>query len=527
MKNFLNGTLQTKIMGLVVSLIIGIVLILLSFFTYYEIEQSIENSTRIGLQTAKTISNMNTVEKALTMLNNKEELQHLTLGISNQVDANFIIIEDRDGKILAHPVEEKINSYNNKHENYMAIVFGGYYSLVSEQNIGLSIVSKAPIFNDHKQVVGVVTVGYLKDEIISSTINRVKGITVFVIFIILIGIISSIILAKNIRKDILGLEPREIATLYRDRNAIFSSIKEGIIAMDNSKRITLMNKGAQNILGLDGTYENKLIYEVIKTPLILGMIEKKQVVSSLEIDINNYVVILNIFPIIQEEKNVGTVLTFKDKTEMLKLINTLSEVQKFSDDLRAQTHEFQNKLYVISGLLQLGHQEEVLEMIQNESVLMQHNNNLIFDQIKDLKIQALLFGKMGKASEKKIDFQIEESSTLEVLPEHITIAQSTIIIGNLIDNAFEAVAQSVEKKVVFFAVDYGEEIVLEIVDTGTGMANENIDLIFDQGYTTKNGSKRGFGLPNVKKAVNELKGSIEVISDAGGATFTVFIPKQR
>ncbi|QBP42725.1 ATP-binding protein [Paenisporosarcina antarctica] len=525
MKNLLNVSLQTKIMGLIVSLVIGIIFVSLSFFTYYEINQSVENSTRIGLQTAKTVANMNSVEEALTMLNQNEELQHLAIRISSQVDANFIIIENRDGKILAHPIEDKINSYNKIHENFKAIVFGGYYSLVSEQNVGLSIVGKAPIFNDQKQVIGVVTVGYLKDEIITATINRVKDISIFVIFIILIGVISSILLARNIRKDTLDLEPREIATLYRDRNAILSSINEGIIAMDNSKRITLMNQAAQNILGLDSTYENKPIYDAIQTPKITEIIEKNQTHSSLEIDINGYVVILNIFPIMKEEQNVGTVLTFKDKTEMLKLMNTLSEVQTLSDDLRAQTHEFQNKLYVISGLLQLGHQEEALEMIQNESVIVQQNNNLIFEQIKDLKIQALLFGKIGKASEKKIDFHIEETSTLGVFPKHITTAQSTIIIGNLIDNAFEAVAQCVEKKVVFFAVDYGEEIVLEIVDSGMGISKEDIDLIFDQGYTTKSGSGRGFGLSNVIKVVKELNGSIEVNCEASGTTFTVFIPK--
>lgn len=527
MKSLLNVSLQTKIMGLVVSLVVGIIVVLLVFFIYYEIEQSIENSTRIGLQTSKTIANMNSVEEAINNAEASNELQALAIRISNQVDANFIVIEDREGRILAHPKTEEINTFNSIEENYKAVVFGGYYSLNSDRYVGSSIVGKSPVFNDEKQVIGVVTVGYLKEEIYNSTFDRLKMIFIFAIFVIILGVVSSVLLARNIRKDTLDLEPREIATLYRDRNAILSSINEGIIAMDNVKRITLMNQFAQKILGLNNSYENRLIYEVLNTSELLKIIESNKPSSPVEIDINGYVVIMNLSPILKDERKVGTVITLKDKTEILELVNTLSEVQKFSDDLRAQTHEFQNKLYVISGLLQLGYHREVLDMIKSEMTLVEQNNKLIFDQIKDVKIQALLFGKIGKASEKKINFEIEENSTLEVLPAHISVSGIITIIGNLIDNAFEAVARSEKREVIFFTIDFGEEIVMGVTDTGPGIPEEAGDLIFGKGFSTKSDKGRGFGLPNVRTAVEELNGSIEVSSTDAGTTFTVFIPKNK
>ena len=74
------------------------------------------------------------------------------------------------------------------------------------------------------------------------------------------------------------------------------------------------------------------------------------------------------------------VASFRDKTELKSLINTISEVRKYSEDLRAQTHEFTNKLYVLSGLLQLGQYKDAFEFIQKESAVHQTQNRILFDQ---------------------------------------------------------------------------------------------------------------------------------------------------
>ncbi|MFP3416388.1 sensor histidine kinase, partial [Bacillus sp. SIMBA_074] len=80
-------------------------------------------------------------------------------------------------------------------------------------------------------------------------------------------------------------------------------------------------------------------------------------------------------------------------------------------------------------------------------------NRVVFEQIKDTKVQALLLGKIGKASEKKIIFEIDSQSYLEKLPDHIKLSQLTLILGNIIDNALEAVSGMEEPLVKFFATD--------------------------------------------------------------------------
>lgn len=525
-KKFLNVSLQTKILGLIITLILSIIVSLLSIFVYFDIKQIYNNVNKIGLQTAKTISFMPSVKRAFQSTTPSSELQLLATQIENQVDAAFVVIINRDGTILSHPDPNRIGDSIPINDDYKAIVFGGYYNITSDEILGKSLVGKAPILNDRKQIIGVVSVGYLIKDIHASVFDRVMRVLYFAIGIVVIGIIASILLAKNIRKDTLGLEPSQIATLYRDQNAILSSVNEGIIATDQWGRITLINRAAKEILNLTDKVTNKPMTQALPDLHMVETLERKERKLNMEIILEGKVIILNLVPILEAGKIVGSVASFRDKTEVQEMINTLSEVREYSEDLRAQTHEFTNKLYVISGLLQLEYYDDAISMIQEEISINENNNRMIFEQIDDPKVQAILLGKIGKASEKKISFEIDDNSSLGTLPDHIGVAQLTIIIGNLIDNAFDAIANRKQRKVSFFALDFGQDIIFEVTDNGEGILEGEIDSVFKQGYSTKSDQSRGYGLANVIRVVDELGGTVQVNSLKQGTTFTIFIPKR-
>lgn len=524
-KKLLNVSIQTKIMGLVITLILSIIFSFMGLFLYLITEQVNDSTKKVSLQTAKTISYMPTVRNAFKTLNPSVGLQPIAIQIGYQVDAEFVVIEDREGKILTHPNPAMIGQTIPIRDNYKAIVFGGYYNIKSNEIIGPSLVGKAPIMNENGQVVGVVTVGYLIEDIESDISSRMQRFNYFAIAVIIIGVFASVLLARNIRKDTLGLEPRQIATLYRDRDAILSSINEGIIAMDHQGHVTLINHAAKRILNLSDYDINQSIQKFLPDLNIAETLEKKEKKLNVEMFLRDKVIILNLVPIFEDKKVVGVVATFRDKTEIREMINTLSEVRKYSEDLRSQTHEFTNKLYVISGFLQLGYYKDAIQMLQNEAALNDNNNKMVFDQIEDPKVQAILLGKIGKASERKIKFLVDENSSLGILPSRIETTQLSIIIGNLIDNAFDEVARKKNKKVSFFALDFGEDIIFEVTDNGKGIPEENVDLIFKQGYSTKGLTSRGYGLSNLKEVVSELNGTVQVKSGKSGTTFSVFIPK--
>nr|WP_042147126.1 sensor histidine kinase [Paucisalibacillus sp. EB02] len=519
---------MTKIIVLIVGLIILITVSLTGIFAYYESKDIEKHIGERALNSAITVSVMPTVINAFELENPSEVLQPIAEEIREFIGAEFIVIGNVDSIRYAHPDVDKIGKKMVGGDNDKALVHGEFYTSKAVGSLGPSLRGKAPVFNNNGDIVGIISVGFMLEDIKSIIYKNLLKISGSAIVVIALGFFGGVMLARNIRNDMLGLEPYQIASLFQDRSAILSSIKEGIIAMDPQGRISMMNESAQKILGFHDSHTNKRIEEVFPNTKMYEVLQSGEPMKDDEMILNNRIVIVNRTPILDEKHHVvGVVASFRDKTDINEMLNTLSEVRKYSEDLRAQTHEYTNKLYVLSGLLQLGHYKEAIELIQIESKATVNQNKILLEQIKDRTIQAILLGKMGKASEKKVEFKIESNSYLEQLPKHIDIAKMITILGNLLDNAMEAVEKKDKKEIIFFGTDLGDDIVFEIADSGNGITDQNVQKIFELGFSTKNDSRRGFGLAIVKETVEDLGGQMEVHNQpTGGAVFSVFIPKQ-
>ncbi|WP_082684175.1 ATP-binding protein [Lentibacillus amyloliquefaciens] len=527
-KNITNVSLQTKITGLLLAVIVGLILLLSGFFAYSKIEQIISNKYNLSMQTARTVSLLPSVTEGLTETQSRQSLQFLTDQFSMENDADFIIVQDKDGRILTHPKDEYLGRIQQFKSGYRARVFGGYYNMETEEFIGPSIVGIAPIMSSTGSVQGVVTVGYLKANLWSLIYDRVEIILYVSIAVIVIGILLGYLLARHIRKEIFGYEPREIAELYRNRDTLLSSLNEGVVATSRDSMVTLINESAKKLLDVGHSYVNKPISSLLPNLDYQNVYETKKGKLNQELFINNKTLIVNLLPILTNDKVTGLVATFRDKTEVTEMLNMLSEVKQYSDDLRAQTHEYSNQMHLLHGMLQLGKYDEVLEMVGQEINHHDKINRHIFDQIEDTNVQAILIGKFGKASEKKVDFNIDENSYLSPLPSHIEASDLMIIIGNLIDNAVDEVSSDPNPGVSFSTIDLGNDIIFEVTDNGRGIEKEVLEQIFQPGYSMKKEGlegKKGFGLANVKSTVDKLNGVIEVAATPDGTIVTVYIPK--
>jgi CitB family two-component system sensor histidine kinase CitS len=522
-------SLQTKIVVLIVSLILFIVTLLAGLFFYLERKEVEDNTGNRALHFAKTISYMSEVQQAMESENPTSTLQPLTEKIQKEIGAEFIVIGDTNSLRFAHPDPSKIGKHMVGGDNDRALEKGESYISKAEGSLGPSIRGKAPIFNNEGTIIGVISVGFLMESVRDRIEERMIKIASIAIVVTVIGIAGGVLLARNIRKEILGLEPFEIASLYRERNAILQSVKEGIIAIDSEGYITMINPSAMEILQLhEHDILNKRMEEIVPDTDIFEVLHSGQPQENKEVILFHKDVIVNRIPIIEKGVVVGVVSSFRDKTEMKKVLHTLLEVKKYSEELRAQTHEFTNKLYVISGLLELGKHKEALEWIQSEYKVHQEQNKILFEQISDEKLQAILLGKMAIASEKKITLTLDEASSIHSIPSHIELASLVTIIGNLIDNAMDAVEEVPEGNVTFFSVDYGDDLIIEVIDNGLGIAESEVERIFEKGYSTKKGLQpRGYGLALVNEEVQRLGGMIEVNKTQNGATvFSVFLPKE-
>ncbi|WP_223640627.1 sensor histidine kinase [Planococcus sp. 4-30] len=522
-----NLSLQAKIIILSMSLILFVTIIFGGIVIYNEIGDTKENVGTRALETAIGISVMPSVVEAMGDENPEETIQPLAEYMRKQVGAEFIVVGNRAGIRYSHPNPSQIGQLMVGGDNDRALVNAEFYTSEARGSLGPSLRGKAPIFDGTGNVVGLVSVGYLMEDIQQIIIGKTLELLQFVLLALAIGIIGSILLAKNIRKDTMGLEPREIAAMYRDREALLSSIVEGVIAIDNQGKITEINQSAERMLGLTQASINSDIAEAIPQSKMKDALQSGKTIRNEEMLIGDKLLIINRTQITHEGQIVGVVSTFREKTDIQEVLETLSEIQQYSEGLRAQTHEYSNKLYAISGLLQLGQKEEAINLIQQETQIHKNQTKHMLDHIQDKKVQAILLGKIGKASENKVKLIIDENSSLEALPEHFDIAKLIHILGNLIDNAIEEVAQQAIREVSFFVTDLGHDLVIEVEDTGRGIQTEHMEELFKLGFSTKLGKKdRGYGLAIVKQAVEELKGSIEVDSElTRGTVFTVFLPK--
>lgn len=529
MKKFLTVSLKIKILGLVILLIVFIIGSLSSLYIYMKLNDDIEKAEELTLQTAKTLSYMPSLHDYYESNNNKtKKLEILMDQIKNQGGPMTVFFQNRDGSIFAST--DHTHLYNNLkvEDTYKALTFGSYSVIRTTESNQKVLKAVVPIiidYGNYKKIDGAVVVLYDLSTLYDAVWDDVKKVLKASIFILIIGVFGSYLLANSIRKDTLNLEPHEIAAMFRERSAILQSVKEGILAVDENGFITMMNASAHYLLEVDEQAEGKRLSDVIKENELLEILSGNEKQINIEIQYNEKIIIINTQPIIEEGKRIGIVASFRDRTEIKHMVDALSEVKQYSDDLRAQSHEFTNKLYAILGLLQLGKNNKAIEYIKSETHVHTIEEDLILTKIHDERVQAILLGKIAQASEKKIDFVIDEESSLTYIPQEVTLSSLIIILGNLINNAFEAVKDSTEKKVSFFVTDIGNEIIFEVSDSGPGINKEMEHQLFQKGLSSK-GENRGYGLFNVKIEVESLKGIIEYSSDVGkGTVFTVYLPK--
>ncbi|WHY69297.1 sensor histidine kinase [Neobacillus sp. SuZ13] len=524
--------LHTKLMvGIFIVIIFIGGIFELTFKNIMESNLKHEKGTK-ALSVAQSISNMPEIQKAFSNKNPSVIIQPIAEKIRKQVGAEFIVIGNRQEIRYSHPDPTRLGQKMVGGDNQR--VFKGE-SVISESigTLGPSLRGKAPIFSDGK-VIGVVSVGYLQTDIEKEVAKVRRKIFITTMIILLGGLLAALLISLNIKRAIFGLEPREIAWMYQEKHAILESIHEGIIAIDTNGRITVVNETAHKILNvpsdvllrgkkIDDVIENTSLYEVVRT----GLAEYDR-----EFTIFGEIFLVNRIPIFNKKDEViGAVASFRNKSELSNLIQELSHVKAYAEGLRAQTHEYSNRLYTLLGLIQLGSYKEAIEFISREVDVAQGFISFLMKEIPDPIIAGFILGKVSLASELKIYLTIDRESSFRDLPVEINRDTLVTIIGNLVNNAFDAVRENgkVEKRVSLFLTDLGKDLIIEIEDNGKGINNSISEQIFQNGFSTKNRqSNSGIGLSLVKEAIAGLGGYITFSSNEGeGTIFTVVIPKHR
>lgn len=506
-----------------ISIIIGISF----YFTMSDaIEQQIGNR---ALNIAVTTANRPDIKAGFAAEDPHAVLQPIAESIRKDTQAEYVVIGNHEGIRYAHPVLDRIGQKMVGDDNERALLKGEAYISKAVGSLGPALRGKAPVFNEKGDIIGVISVGFLMDDISSIFYEYLDNIVFIVLLAIGLGIIGSTILARSIKKIMFGLEPEEIANLFTERSALIESVREGIIMVNAEGNITMLNPAAYEALSLpDGqSIVGRSILDVLPNSQLPQVLVTGERQHDKPMEIRGKKTIVNRIPIVKDDKIVGAVSSFRLQSDIDQISMELSQVKKYTEALRAQTHEYKNFLYTISGLIQLQSFDEALQLIHSETESHQSLIQFITKRLQEPYLGGLVVGLFNRANELNVQFLLDEDSKLVQLPPHLEKSLFVSIIGNLVTNAFEAVEslQEEERKVRLFILDNGEEILMEVEDSGPGIETDSIPLLFKQKFSTK-GKDRGFGLLKIHENVQDLGGSIYIEQgDLGGALFIISIPK--
>ncbi|MFU0886456.1 ATP-binding protein [Kluyvera sichuanensis] len=451
--------------------------------------------------------------------------------LATRSDASFIVIGDNEGRHLFHSVfNDRVGTTLVGGDNE-EVLRGKSTTTIRQGGLGISLRSKAPIFDDQGKVIGIVSVGYLTSYLDSITVNKVVNILIAAVLLLLALFIFSWFFTRSIKKQIFSLEPREIGLLVRQQKAMMESIYEGVIAIDDNLRIEVINQAARKLLGLSlpaRRLRGQLISDVI-TPMPFFNRETmlKQDTHDEICHFNDLTVIASRVRIMMENSLQGWVITFRDRNEIDSLSAQLSQVKRYVDNLRIMRHEQLNRMTTLSGLLHMERYDEAIRFIQAQSEHAQELLDFISSRFSSPTMCGLLLGKAARAREKGVALRFDPGCLMD--KPFVPLAESEVIsiIGNLLDNAIEATQRaSLPHEPVEVMIKLNDrELIIEVADQGIGIKPEIRERIFERGITTKTRGDHGIGLYLIESYVTQAGGLIEVADNTPrGTIFSLFIP---
>ena len=487
-------------------------------------------SKRAGAESlgiAQTVATNREIVAALTRPDGAKIIDPIAEKIRRATGASFVVVANRRGIRMSHPNPKMIGKslLHDPGEN-PAPVFAGK-SFVGEQpgSLGRSMRAKVPIRNAHGRVIGLVSVGVLEKALSTEFRASLPVILIPLLVALTLAILGAFLLARRVKKQTFGLEPDEIAALLEQREAMLHGVREGAITLDPSGRITMINDEAQRLLALDVDAIGREVGDVVPAGRVRDVLTGRIAGQDEVVVLGERVLVANRMPVEVRRRPVGAVVTLRDRTELDALSRELHDVRKLADALRAQEHEFQHRLHVISGLIELGRYDDAVQEINRSSLLHQELAASLVERVGDPILAALLLGKAAVASEHGVKLDVRASE----LPAELEDVRSLVaMLGNLIDNALESASAGGGGGHIDVALHVeGGELVIAIHDSGPGVDPSLTEEIFRDGFTTKvardGQRKRGLGLALVSQEVKRRAGTIRV-ENVDGARFTVRLP---
>ncbi|WP_441249962.1 ATP-binding protein [Kitasatospora sp. McL0602] len=443
-------------------------------------------------------------------------VQTLSDRIKTDSLASYVVVIDLAGVRHSHPIPELIGKPVEE-----TPPDGRSSVRIDHGATGTSANGKAPLRGPTGALVGEVSVGIAERDVLGQLRRELSTFGLYLGSALAVGLIVSYVLARRLKRTTFGLELEEIAGLLQDREAMLHGIREGVLAFDPQGRITVVNDEARRLLGL-GTALGARLDQLLPDGRLRRALDGSLTGVDLTVLTDSHCLAVNRMPVALRGRELGAVVTVRDRTELVGLLRELDSVRGLTDALRAQQHEFANRLHTLAGLLELGEHEAALEYAvelgSSEPALTESIRTLIANPL----MVGLIVAKTAVAAERGVRVLLDEGSRLGEQPGHLR--RLLTIVGNLLDNAVEAAGE--QGVVRLSLVERPDAVTLRVADSGPGVPADARESIFEDGWSTRperGTARRGLGLALVHRLVQRHGGTVTV-SEGPGAVFTVTLP---
>ncbi|MEU5688500.1 histidine kinase [Streptomyces venezuelae] len=435
--------------------------------------------------------------------------------------AEYVVILNKEGVRWSHTDRGQIGKVVSTDPS--DALAGHDVMEIDNGTLGRSARGKVALRDADGEIVGAVSVGIEYDSVRARLVHAIPGLLAYAGGALGVGALAAYLISRRVQRQTRDLAFSDISALLAEREAMLHGIREGVVALDRTDRVRLLNDEAQRLLGLGTEVLGQPLDEALGAGRTTDVLAGRVTGTDLLTVRGQRVLVANRMP----TDDGGAVATLRDRTELEQLGRELDSTRGLIDALRAQDHEHANRMHTLLGLLELEMYEEAAEFVGEVAGAHRVTAEQITEKIHDPLLAALLVGKATVAAERGVALSVPRETAL---PDRLVDPGGLVtIVGNLVDNALDAAAGTRHARVEVDLRTEGRTVVLQVRDSGPGVPAEQRETIFTEGWTTKEPpahGKRGIGLALVRRLAERQGGSAHVgEAPDGGAEFTVVLPE--
>jgi sensor histidine kinase regulating citrate/malate metabolism len=514
-----ESSVARQILVLQVLMVLVVVVVAVGLATYNARRDSRDRARDQAVAVAESVADSPVVRTALASGGPCDVLQPYAEAVRKDTHVDFVVVMRLDRTRCTHPNPKEIGGQfiGDLGNAPRGEIFTQEYT----GTLGPSERAVVPVRASEidPTVVALVSVGIKLDQIDSRLRRSLAGIGLAALAVLAVGIGGAALINRRLKRQTHGMGEREITRMYEYYRAVLHAVREGLVLLDSGGRVQLVNDEARRLLSLPDDVVGRSVADLGLPPGLVATVTGGTAEADDIYVTGEHVLVVSSAPAYWGGRDVGAVVTLRDRTELIDVTGELDVVRGLSESLRSQNHEAANRLHTVVSLIEMGRPEDAVSFATEELEVAQRLTDHVVDAVEEPFLAALLLGKSAQAAERGVELRV--SGDLRAGAGPVEPRDLVTVVGNLVDNALDAVA-SREHRRVEVRISGGDEVVTVVVgDSGPGVPPQDADRVLERGWSTKaNGS--GIGLALVGQVARRSGGAVRIAtSPLGGAEFTV------